>query len=124
MRKWAWVVFWSVAGVGMLVAGFWVNWFTIDYTYFTFNLGWFALIYALLAGLGNVMTVRAMMLTDRELHDWGDKLVEVTPTILAMANEGRRPRDIAAALEMKAGIPEVISLKYMVALSRARKLAK
>jgi hypothetical protein len=124
MKKWAWATFWLIAGTGMLVAGIWVEWFNVDFTYFKVNVGWFALVYAALVFTGNVLTLRAMMLTQRELHDWGDALAEATPVILELAEKGDRPREIARELTARYRIPELVSLKYMVALSRVRTLSR
>jgi len=113
--------FWAVAGVAMLISSFWVDWFAIDFTYFKLNLGWFAIVYAGLLVLRNLFLKRELELTPRELHDWGEVLARVTPTILEKAEEGLRPRDIARLLKEKHQVPELVSLKFMVALARARK---
>lgn len=118
--RWAWVIFWGIAGLGMVASELAVEWFVIDFTFFKLNLGWFAVLYSALYLWRNVMLKREMALTDRELHDFGERLSEVTPLILKRAQEGKRPREIAAEMQERHGIPEVVGLKYMVVLSRVR----
>ena len=105
----------------MLVSSFVVNWFDIDFTYFKLNLGWFALVYTGLLAVRNVLVKQQIEMTPRELHDWGETLARVTPQILELAEEGSRPKVIAAKLKAADGIPELVSLKYMVALSKQLK---
>lgn len=119
--RWTWLIFWAVAGVAMLLSSFVVNWFEIDFTFFKLNLGFFALIYAGLLAVRNVLMKQQIEMTGRELHDWGDKLSQVTPKIIELAGNGSRPKEIAAHLKAQAGIPELVSLKYMVALSKEMK---
>ncbi len=118
--RWAWVIFWGIAGIGMIVSGFFVDWFVVDFTFFKMNLGWFAALYGALSVWRNVGLQQEMALTDRELHDYGERLSQATPLILQRAKEGVRPRVIARELEERFGIPEVVGLKYMVVLSRVR----
>ncbi len=119
--RWTWLVFWAVAGVAMLLSSFVVNWFEIDFTFFKLNLGFFALVYAGLLALRNVLMKQQIEMTGRELHDWGDKLAQATPNIIELAGNGSRPKEIAALLKADRGIPELVSLKYMVALSKEMK---
>lgn len=116
--RWAWVVFWGISGVGMLLSAFFVDWFVIDFTFFKLNLGWFAVLYSGLHVWRNAMLQREIELTARELHDFGERLSRVTPLILDRAREGVRPKAIAAELQEQHGIPELVGLKYMVALSK------
>jgi len=104
----------------MLLSAFFVEWFAIDFTFFRLNLGWFAVLYSALHVWRNLTLQREMALTDRELHDYGERLSAVTPLILDRAAQGVRPRAIAAELVGQHGIPELVSLKYMVALSKVR----
>ncbi len=115
--RWKWLTFWGVAGLAMLVSSFWVDWFRVDFTYFRLNVGWFAVVYAGLLAYRNIAIQEHIQLSARELHDWGDDLAEATPLILHQAREGRRPRDIAGELEKARGIPPLVSLKYMAALT-------
>jgi hypothetical protein len=119
--RWTWLIFWGVAGVGMLASSFFVSWFDIDFTYFKLNLGWFALVYAGLLVMRNVLVKQQIEMTPRELHDWGEILAKVTPRILDLAENGSRPKEIAAELKVSDKIPELVSLKYMVALSKQLK---
>jgi len=105
----------------MLLSSLWVEWFDIDFTYFKLNLGWFALVYSGLLVLRNLFIREELELTPRELHDFGAVLAEVTPVIMESAGDGVRPRDIADKLEKDRGIPKLVSLKYMVALSKELK---
>lgn len=105
----------------MLASSFFVTWFDIDFTYFKLNLGWFALVYAGLLVVRNVLVKQQIEMTPRELHDWGETLAKVTPRILDLAENGSRPKEIAAELKVSDKIPELISLKYMVALSKQLK---
>jgi len=107
----------------MLLSSFLVDWFDIDFTYFKLNLGWFAVIYSALLLWKNIYTRMELDLTPRELHDWGDRLSLATPEILERAEQGQRPREIAQELLAKHGIPEIVSLKYMVVLARVKKKA-
>ena len=116
--RWNWIIFWGAAGVGMLVSGFWLDWFVVNLTLFRINIGWLACLYASLLTYRNVRLQTEIRMTERELHDWGERLAEATPRILDLAEQGKRPRDIAALLCKEQGIPELVSLKYMVALSR------
>lgn len=119
--RWNWLIFWGAAGLAMLVSSFWVNWFDIDFTWFKLNLGWFALTYSGLLVVRNIQLQKHMLLTQRELHDWGEILSKVTPIIIQKVEEGLRTRQIAANLVKSHGIPEFVSLKYMVALGKQLK---
>ncbi len=119
--RWTWLIFWGVAGIAMLLSSFFVPWFDIDFTFFKLNLGWFALVYAALLLVRNLFLKQELELTPRELHDFGDTLSEVTPSILELAENGARPKEIAARLKSSHGLPELVSLKYMVALSKQLK---
>ena len=122
--RWNWMVFWGVAGIAMLVSSFWVNWFVVDLTLFKVNVGWFATVYASLLLIINVQLKKEIAMTPRELHDWGQTLSEVTPFIIEQAEAGKRPKQIAALLEAERKIPPIVSLKYMVALSKELKKKK
>lgn len=122
--RWNWMVFWGVAGIAMLVSSFWVEWFVVDLTLFKVNVGWFATVYASLLLIINVQLKKEIALTPRELHDWGETLAEVTPLIIEQAEAGKRPKQIAASLEAERKIPAIVSLKYMVALSKELKKKK
>lgn len=105
----------------MSVSQLWTTWFTIDFTFFRLNLGWIALLYSALLVYLNLRLRQEMQLTQRELHDWGEVLSSVTPQILELAEQGMRTKEIARRLEKEHSLPQLVSLKYMVALSRARK---
>jgi len=111
------MVFWGVAGIAMLVSSFWVEWFVVDLTLFKVNVGWFATVYASLLLIINVQLKKEIVMTPRELHDWGETLSAVTPFIIEQAEGGKRPKEIARLLEAEKKIPPLVSLKYMVALS-------
>ncbi len=119
--RWTWLIFWGVAGIGMLASSFFVSWFDIDFTYFKLNLGWFALVYAGLLIMRNILMKQQIEMTPRELHDWGELLASVTPRILDLAEQGSRPKEIAAELKVSHKIPELVALKYMIALSKQLK---
>lgn len=57
-------------------------------------------------------------LTDAEVTRWGPKLEQVTPTILAMYGQRTHVRDIARELEQSHGLPQDVTLRYIVALAR------
>jgi hypothetical protein len=119
--RWAWLGFWGAAGLAMLLSSFWVEWFDIDFTWFKLNLGWFALVYSGLLVLRNLFIKEELHLTPRELHDWGAVLAEVTPYIMESAGDGVRTGEIADRLEKDRGLPRLVSLKYMIALSKELK---
>ncbi len=122
--RWNWMAFWGVAGIGMLVSSLWLDWFVVDLTLFKVNVGWFAVVYASLLLIINVQLKKEIAMTPRELHDWGGILSEVTPFIIEQAEAGKRPKQIAALLEADRKIPPIVSLKFMVALSKELKKAK
>jgi len=122
--RWTWTLFWAAAGLAMLVSQLWVRWFVIDFTYFKVNLGWIALVYSGLTAYLNVRLRTEIQLTDRELHDWGDVFIQVTPLIIEMASQGVRPREIAARLEKERSLPPLVSMKYMAALEKATSRTK
>ena len=116
--RWKWLTFWGMAGIAMLLASFWDPWFDVDFTWFKVNVGWFAVTYSGLLVIRNLQLRSHLMMTPRELYDYGERLSGVTPEILDMAEEGLRPREIAEKLEGRYGLPPLISLKYMIALSK------
>lgn len=116
--RWTWLIFWGIAGIGMLISQFWLDWFVVDFTYFRLNVGWFAVVYSGLLAYRNVLVKEELQLTPRELHDWGETLSRITPTILELARDGVGPKDIASQLEKSDGVPTLVSLKYMVAVSQ------
>jgi len=118
------MAFWGVAGIGMLVSSLWLDWFVVDLTLFKVNVGWFAVVYASLLLIINVQLKKEIAMTPRELHDWGGILSEVTPFIIEQAEAGKRPKQIAALLEADRKIPPIVSLKFMVGLSKELKKAK
>lgn len=101
----------------MLISSFFVNWFQIDFTYFRLNLGWFALVYCGLLIYQAVMTGRAAAFSDRELHDWGETLTDVTPLIVDRLTSGAKAQAVCDELEKSKGIPPLITMKYIVALA-------
>ena len=119
--RWTWLAFWGVAGLAMLISSFWLPWFDIDFTWFKLNLGWFAIVYSGLLVMRNLFLKQELELTPRELHDWGETLSDVTPIIIAGAQDGLRTKVIAARLQKSHKIPPLVSLKYMVALSKQLK---
>lgn len=119
--RWTWLIFWGVAGVAMLISSFWLPWFDIDFTWFKLNLGWFAITYSGLLVLRNLFLQQEIDLTTRELHDWGEILSTVTPIIISGAENGLRPKEIAAGLQKSHKIPPLVSLKYMVAVAKQLK---
>lgn len=119
--RWKWLTFWGVAGLAMLISSFWVNWFDINFTWFSLNLGWFAMTYSGLLAVRNVQLQKYMVLTQRELHDWGEILSGVTPQIIAGIEEGLTTSQVAEKLVKSHQIPKLVSLKYMVALGKQMK---
>jgi hypothetical protein len=62
---------------------------------------------------------RAMELTEKEVATWGGKLEVVTPTILEMFGEQKKSvREIAIVLRERHGIPQDITVRYIIALGR------
>ncbi len=61
---------------------------------------------------------RGFELSDKEVAKWGDKLEVATPKILDLYAERTPVRDIAKAVEKTHGIPQDVTLRYIIALAR------
>ena len=64
------------------------------------------------------MTRKGIDLTPDEVERWGAVLERVTPKILADHAAHKSVRDIAKEIESSDGIPEHVTLRYIVALAR------
>jgi hypothetical protein len=108
--------FWLGAGAALVIAGEWYSWTTVKILGFSFNLGWLAVTYGFLLSLRNAILKRFATISDRELHDFADKLVEATPRLVEWLDAGERPAELARRLKDSDGIPEALTLKYILAL--------
>lgn len=115
--KRAWSTFWLVAGGSMLIAGMWVPWFEIDFTYFKMNVGWFGVVYGMLGLYYNYKLSQTLQLTPRELHDHGQTLTRLAPMIVDRLKRGTKPKALAVEIEKSEGVPVFVTLKFMLALS-------
>ncbi|GEM_PF-6265589 len=115
--KRTWATFWIALGVGMLVAGFWVDWFRFNVYFTHLSVGWLALIYGVLGAYYNHQLNERLKLNEREMHDWGDRLERATPKIVAWTRAGLTPKAVAQEVEKEEGVPYFVTLKYMLALS-------
>jgi hypothetical protein len=110
----------SVVAVTMIVAelaGF--RWFTLQLTAGCGLPLW--TLFAVYAALQFVLwhgRRKSIELSDEEVQRWGDALERVTPTILSMYEDKVSVRDIAASLEASHGIPQAVTLRYIIALAR------
>jgi hypothetical protein len=111
---------WLGAGAVMVIAGEWVDWTVVDILGLRFNLGWLAVTYGFLLSLRNAILKPHLAITERELHDFGDKLVELTPRIVEWLEQGERPAVIASRLLASHAIPELVTLKYIIAMGNYR----
>lgn len=92
---------------------------------FTVELGDFRLpVWILIAIYGALqlvlwqLTKEGMELTTDEVDKWGKQLELATPKILEGYQAKKKVREIAKEIEASDGIPEHITLRYIVALAR------
>lgn len=124
MLRWSGVIFWGALGLTALVSSIWVDWFIVELAFIRFNLGWPALAYAGVI-LARNLTIRPhLQITQRELHDFGDKLVAATPEIVNLLGKGISTKDVAERMESNRGIPRLLTLKYIIALGNHQKKKK
>ncbi|MFT7581498.1 MAG: hypothetical protein ACI9MR_003175 [Myxococcota bacterium] len=111
-------IFASTIAVGMIVAqiaGY--DWFIVQIGSFRFALWILVAIYAGLQLLIWRTQRKHLALSDKEVAKWGDKLEVATPDILEMYRERRPVADIAKALDANHGIPQDVTLRYIIALA-------
>ena len=86
--------------------------------------GWLMIIgasligYALLTLLRLSLIRRRIELSQAQLHQWGPSLERATPAIIDGLDRKMPVARIAARIKEKEGIPEEITLKYLIALGR------
>lgn len=112
-----WSTFWVIIGGAMLIIGFWYPWFMVDFGVFKMNIGWFPLLAGIVGTYYGYKMTQSFTLTPRELHDYGQKLTEATPMIVSRLQQGMRPKELATEIEQTQGIPALVTLKFMLALS-------
>lgn len=115
--KRAWSTFWLITGGSMLIAGIWLPWFDVDFTWFKLNVGWFGLVYGVLGLYYNHKLNQTLQLTPREMHDYGDILERVAPKMVDRLRHGAKPKAVALEIQQQEGVPLLITLKFMLALS-------
>jgi len=122
--RWGTVALWLSVGVAALLSSFWVPWFEVTLVGITFNVGWPALIYGGLLLAKNVLLIGHLQFSQRELHDWGDTLSEVTGEIIERLENDQPTSQIATELEQSKGLPKEVTLKYIIALGHYHKKAQ
>ncbi len=115
--KRAWSTFWVIAGGSMLIAGIWLPWFDVNFTWFKLNVGWFGLVYGLMGLYYNYKLSQTLQLTPREMHDYGDTLTRVAPKMVDRLRHGAKPKAVAIEIQETEGVPLIVTLKFMLALS-------
>jgi len=60
-------------------------------------------------------------LTEEDLSKWGERLSAGTPEMLELLGKGETPLFVARALEEGRGIPQEITLRYIIALGNHQK---
>ncbi len=86
--------------------------------------GWLMIIGAALVGYSILSLVRLTMLrrrmdlTPEELERWGPTLEEVTGRILDGLGRGWPPSRVADELHEERGLPQEVTLKYIIALGK------
>lgn len=121
--KWRSAIFWTVLGTGALVSALFGSWAELRLGGYSLNVGWLGLFFAFLLTLRNLLLKREFQLDERELHDFGDKLVECTPAILKMIESGTPVKQIAEKFNKSHGIPVLVTMKYIIALGKFSKPA-
>jgi hypothetical protein len=124
MLKKAEAYIWLGVGAAFVVAGEWVDWTVLDILGVRFNLGWLAVLYGFLLALRNAILKPHLVVTERELHDYGDKLVALTPQMIQWLEQGDKPRVVADRVEKAQQIPPLVTLKYIIAMGNYRKPRK
>ena len=66
-------------------------------------------------------TQKRLFLSDAEVEEWGSQLESVTPAILEQARARTPVRDIASGLKESHGIPEDVTLRYIIALGQTER---
>ena len=66
-------------------------------------------------------TQKRLFLSDSEVEEWGSLLEGVTPAILEQARARTPVRDIASSLKESHGIPEDVTLRYIIALGQTER---
>lgn len=105
-------LFWIVAAAALF------GWTAYDYSLFKPVLGALALIYGVLLILKDRIIQQRVELSQEELTRFGDKLSEATPLIVELLKKGRHVSVIAKQVKKSLGIPEDITLKYIIALGK------
>ena len=112
-------IFWLVVGGILAIAAF------IKPEWFVLQLPWFDLPVAILAiayGTINLVlwqqTKRSLALSSEDVETYGERLSEITPGILHHWDKGMSVKLIAVKYEKERGIPQRVTLLYIIELLR------
>jgi len=107
----------AAAMILVQIAGY--RWFVIRITDgFSFPLWILVAVYAGLQFWSWRLTKERLALSDDEVARWGDKLEQATPKILRLYEDGRPVGEIAREIETSHGIPQDVTLRYIIALAQ------
>jgi len=115
-------IFAIAAAIGMAACDiFYKPWFSIDLTVFRLPIWILVFPYGALNIIYHYMEKRACRLSDEEIIEWGRKLEDAVPEIIDLIGQKVSIKEIAARMETTRGIPQLITLKYIIALGKAVK---
>ena len=107
----------GVAAAMYLIDGMWRPVFTLRLTRTFYLPPWtLCAAFGVLQLLVWKVTSSRLTLSDAEVAQWGAKLEAATSTILEQARSARPVREIAVEMHETHGIPEDVTLRYIIAL--------
>ena len=86
-----------------------------------FGLGMFLLVYGIVLIVQDRMVRSQVSLSTKELEKWGDRLAASTPFIVEQLEGQETPAAIAKQVEEDRGVPQEITLRYIIALAAYEK---
>ena len=77
----------------------------------------FLLVYGIVLIVQDRMVRSQVSLSTKELEKWGDRLAASTPFIVEQLEGQKTPAGIAKQVEKDRGVPQEITLRYIIALA-------
>ena len=103
---------WIFLSVGLLV------WSILSYSSILVACCALSLLYGVMCLVQSSMVERRMVLNAGELDQFGARLTDATPAIIAALEQGSTPGEIAEQMSKIHQLPAEITLKYIIALGR------
>ncbi len=104
--------FWSVVALALAA------WAWQDFSAIKVALAVLAAIYGVLHLLKHRLLQRGLELSAQEIAVYESQLIEATPLIVELINAHVPVRDIARQVEERFGLPQDVTLRYIIALGR------